>query len=877
MSEKKIKLSIFNPLGQYFSLLHATCNTFDVNCVNEKFIEIITNRCNEDIKDDTNGDELSKKFMNSLELFAHNLKTFDFPISNITIKGQLYELLRKEFDKIIKDKDETNPELTFNGELKEEELEKIYERISHLHLDMKSYVSGDSGKTYSEVLKEIFNKKVTDFKFEIPKDVSKENRDAIVIEKKNELIMTIFNEWLDTCFNVYKGSVERFNEFLDELKASWNEIKTSGLEPVIDPAHIAAFNKFFEILDKDTGLSIQLTDNVSNKGFWSNLMKKLTDTDNIDGLKNKYRINIKVVEKYEDLEPYKKPAKYEKNLLAGICFALPKKVRFMFNKNLIKYTKYEAADLKNKDNFYKIKKECEKGSYKLDKDQIKKIFDFVKKNSTVSKTTHDEQWVPDIADTSEYFDGSSENFLIEDAYKHIEKYKNTWARDTNNNLYTKLDEDKNIQNKWKKHELEDFTKDAEDFKKKSGECGHLCIFNNPVQCEDFFNSLVSGNKDMFDKLYKMINENGFKENYVKLKKNIVKVNPTFIVLTLKAFKFHRWEKLNNDGTKTVRVESFTRWWNRMGKEFMYNKNDKGEYVELKNGLGSYKKHSHLNGEEEEELVPVPPENLELFLKLLIAFINYNEFVLNPQRKDNIVNNRLPNTTVYPQSTGYNPKFFKIKKGDKIVEVRNGAYETNKNSNEREDIDNLLDNLKKIHKPPSITDENKPILSALMGLTYAINPNGKFTFSRTQPFSTGVGYVAFGGTGEDGSSETIKLGNYKKCAQTALVTYQTIINKLKRKNITFDEDDFRKVFTEINKLAELENKVYEKLKIIGGYERMKEALDLTEAETVNFDQMYNYVDEFTSLSNIVSDKSDNITSLLFKLSNTYMPKSTYYEL
>ena len=45
-------------------------------------------------------------------------------------------------------------------------------------------------------------------------------------------------------------------------------------------------------------------------------------------------------------------------------------------------------------------------------------------------------------------------------------------------------------------------------------------------------------------------------------------NPSFVIGTLKAFKFEKWEQLNRDGSKTIKVESFSRWWTRKGKEFM---------------------------------------------------------------------------------------------------------------------------------------------------------------------------------------------------------------------------------------------------------------------------------------------------------------------
>ena len=99
-------------------------------------------------------------------------------------------------------------------------------------------------------------------------------------------------------------------------------------------------------------------------------------------------------------------------------------------------------------------------------------------------------------------------------------------------------------------------------------------------------------------LGKLINDPTFITNYNALKENIINVNPIFVIGTLRLFSFEKWSKLNDDGSKTVKVESFTRWWNRMGNKLN---------VDSKNtstNTGFVKP-------------PNPPQNLELFLKLLV--------------------------------------------------------------------------------------------------------------------------------------------------------------------------------------------------------------------------------------------------------------------
>ena len=72
MSEKKIELSIFNPLGEYFKVMSKACGGITSGCSDEKFKSIITNDCdvsgNVDVKEKG---KPSERFIKALELFFY--------------------------------------------------------------------------------------------------------------------------------------------------------------------------------------------------------------------------------------------------------------------------------------------------------------------------------------------------------------------------------------------------------------------------------------------------------------------------------------------------------------------------------------------------------------------------------------------------------------------------------------------------------------------------------------------------------------------------------------------------------------------------------------------------------------------------------------
>jgi len=686
---------------------------------------------------------------------------------------------------------------------------------------------------------------------------------TIDVTDKTELMNKIFNTWLSTVYNVYGLSEDAFETFLEDIQTQWND---ESYAKEIEPAHLEAFNLFFEIVSTTDGIPLDL---IGEKGFWANLYRVLNNK-NIDKIKSGKRINIKVVDSYEvkKLVNYTKPKLNEKlKLFAGIALAFPSFVRNEFNKKLQMNNKTEIPEINKPGNFYNIKVDCVKGTYKLDENQVKELFKFV--NSSGTKTRGD-GYIEEYPDTVEYSDDKNSS-SFEDFTKEIKKNKNAWAKDYNNNMYTRWNEDHNkIQNKWRKYTDADAKKDIESFKSGEGNCGHLCIFEDPGECNEFFEKMKKGDGFTYDYLAQMVNGNSFKSDYAKLKENIVKVNPAFVIGTLKAFKFDKWEKLNRDGTKTIKVESFRRWWQRNGTEFMKSPSEKPL-----SGMSEFKRHSNPDKEGKQLLLPQPPENLELFLKLLVAFINNNEFVLNPQSKNNIMHNRLKTTSIYPHSDS-NPKELVIVEDGETKTVPNGAFKPEGTGTYTGSLGSALEQIKKNsgrYVPVESTPENRTVLNALAGLSFGWNPYGRLLFAKSSPNSTGLRYAGLYGGGFPDDIGNLRK-DFRSCARAALDGLVIAKKSLEKKGKSIDEADIKKILNLIKELSLKENELYEILITIGKYEKIIDSLtDYDTGETVGLKQMDDAVVNYKDLANDVSTRSDGLTLLFSKLLDKKMSYSS----
>lgn len=838
MSDKKIQLPIFNPFGQYFHFLYEVCNTFDASCVDKNFMGIITNDC--DVSGNTDASkrgEVSDRFKEALKLFALNLKNYDYPISKITIKGELYKIFNEALNGAKLEAGSTaDKQKLANSDVV---VNKIVAAVNKKEKDFKFKMSDNwgssSAQTYQEVLKDLLD-----------------NQEVSDKEKLDDLKNKVFNSWLSKVFEVYQNNIKNFDAFLSDIETQW---KDGARE--FELAHLEAFNTFFEIVDIN-GQNAKNTDPRGGKNFWNGLLEDLNKVGKLDNYKGKdNRINIKVVRRFEDLKNYKKPVIGEQKLMAGIVFAFPSKVRAEFNEALLTPPKdlaKETARISEESNFYKIKKECEKGSYKLDESQVKEVFNFIKNKGKPSRVP---AYVEDVPDNEEY-KSSDGSFTIEEAQKDLAQYRNVWAKDLSGNLYTKLDEEGKSGKKFRKYTEKDVQKDIESFKNKSGDCGHLCIFEDVTKCNEFFQAMYQGKEIAFDKLAEMVNSNGFMNNYNKLKENIVKVNPAFIIGTLRAFKFQKWEKINPNGTKTIKVESFTNWWNRQGILFMDN---------VKKVAPGEKTHSNKDESGKELLDPVPPENLELFLKLLVSFINYNEFVLNPQSSNNILYNRLPTTTIHPNLDAEEPEYLYFVRDGKTEKVPNGAYNRPKKTTNYGSLASALQEIKRNINfnpvDPGLT-ENRSIMNALMGISMGVNNLGRFVFTRpSAAFATGVGY---GGAVEDSDETKALIDSFRPCSRTAWEGLALAEKNLLRKGKKIDKNELEQLQDKVKELAKLEDILYESLDLIGKYEKVIVTLKDDTEQVVDNKIMEEAVENYKIASKDFSSRTDNFTTLLMKVMN-----------
>jgi hypothetical protein len=857
MSDKKIQLSIFDPLGEYFKVMKSACGDISKACSNDKFKSIISNDCDVsgNITSLKDKNLTSERFKKALELFALNLKTFDYPISTLTIKGGLYKHFTDAFKSSAEYEGKGDHYKLKNPNIV---LDKFVKKINDSKLlNMDSDWKEGGSETYKENLRNTLTS--TELK----------NYDKSS-DKDDELMNNIFNIWLNNVFDIYGNSLNRFDEFMDDIKHQWD----IGARE-IEPAHEEAFNFFFEVVTGGAKKNLQ-----GKNSFWESLLIALSKSDDgdhtpFDNLKKDTRINIKIVDSYGKLTTkYTAPKLGDKNLQAGIVYALPVSVRKEFNEKLKENNSNKTGEIKP-ENFYKIKDACKSGAYKLDEAQVKQVFNFIK--SGVS-TNNIQPYINEFIDTEKYSDGSN-SYSFEDFEKDIKKNKNAWAKDNKNDLYTRwyYDEDgeEKLGKKWHKYTEKQAKKDIESFKNKDENCGHLCIFEDPVQCNEFFKNMTQGKEITYETLALMVNGNSFKDDYERLKDNIVKVNPMFVIGTLKAFKFDKWEQLNRDGTKTIKVESFSRWWSRKGNEFMQFPGSKP--------LKTSGEKTHSNPKDgEEQLLPLPPANLELFLKLLVSFINNNAFVLNPQSKNNIEYNRLKITSIDPHDDD-NPEFLHIIEDGIEKTVPNGAYKPNNSNSTVGSLGSALELIKKNNNkfsPIESTSENRSILDVLTGLSYGWNPHGKLMFSKSLPYSTGLGRIgALSGGAELNFDDEEAVKNYGNtigsCAKTALDGLYMARKSLRKKNKTINLNELNKIVQSIEELANLEKELYEKLILIGKYEKIVNDLQDNSVQDVGIKEMEDELNNYKNIATDVSIIADGITISFSNLLGT--SRSSYSQL
>lgn len=370
-----------------------------------------------------------------------------------------------------------------------------------------------------------------------------------------------------------------------------------------------------------------------------------------------------------------------------------------------------------------------------------------------------------------------------------------------------------------------------------------------------------------DEIAKFIDKKSFVDNYNALKDNIVKINPVYVIGTLRAFGFKKWTSgIKPDGGKEVKVESFTNWWKRMGNELMSAKVDPTQTLS-----DSIKNKNFPKVHQGENLIPEPPENLELFLKLLVDYINNNEFVLNPQDKSSVINAR-PITSLIPELTEeqrkdlYSQEFVQDKGGRKF---RNTFY---KSPMSKRDDETLSSALKLSTNIPRLRSSGFKENIYGLGLLYDfLNMMG----GSNMLVGGGVEPALEKNVLEDilkNSNIDIKNNDLNKlyselkpCSRTAIETYRNVKNVLKRRGKNLDDGLDKSLVELILKLFEAENSLSIQLNLLAKYSRILNSVsEEVAAETITMDSVTEAVQKYELLERKKDKKNNRFVELVMEI-------------
>lgn len=679
---------------------------------------------------------------------------------------------------------------------KERDITDIVENVDKSSEDLNGFkMDQDNGeeKTYKEILEKIISSNV---------------------KANNE---SIFNIWINESFPLYEANKEYFEK---EIKPNLKNL---------DNCQMKILNDYFEVKVENS--------NVPVKSY----------IDEMDGKYNdkKARLNVKV-----DGDK------------AKIVELLPNEVREAFNKFLV-----TPQDVKPefvfKSKCYVLEKSTEEPKeekYKVPKENVEDILQWFEKTARninrsqmiginvediirILKKGDIDTEDKDKSDAKPYEqDGVSLNFPSD---FDVVRYENKWGLGLNGQLYKKED------GEFKLYPEDKLKADAESFKEKDGKttCGHLCIFENPSECNKFFEKLIKGDELSMTDLSETINNANFASSYSALKTNIAEVNPLFVVGTLKLFGFQKYAQIDTRGRKIIKIESFTNWWNRQNK--------KGLKVDS-NSFGSH-----------ETTEPAAPANVELFFKLLINFINSNEFVLNPiDKKLMTKSGEKPTITEYPPQ----PEIitWTDKEGNKHT-YKNVLYKGEKDKKSERmslsEISNMMKNNASFtgNSIGNRMSDNILNLPILLGLMTHMTTSGNFSFlgKAYSPLS-GMGYVGGSGDG-DGDDDDKKESPIKPlpCAQKAIDIYAEAQKALNKQNKNFDKND--EIYTKIMELTRLELEVASELETLASVVKIVNVLEDNKQEDLDSTTMNDLIERCGKGAEKCAKKSDSIIfSILEKI-------------
>lgn len=626
----------------------------------------------------------------------------------------------------------------------------------------------------------------------------------------------LFDAWINNAFSSYSENKKYFEE----------EIKPK-LE-YLDSCQKKILNDYFEVKVKDE------TSNLSVNEYISRMKTDLNGKE--------ARLNTKI-----------------DNGKAKIVNLLPTSVRDAFNKFLVTPPNVQP-DFVYRNGCYEFEKSTEvpkEEKYKVPKENVEKILKWfenisrkIKQSQRIStediirmlKQGHIDIETKDKPDSQPYEQDGVKLMFPSDF--DVVRYENKWGLGLNGELYKKED------GEFKLYSKDKLKADAESFKEKNGKttCGNLCIFDKPEECNKFFEKLIKGDELTMKELSDIINNADFATNYSALKTNIAEVNPLFVVGTLKLFGFQKYAQIDSAGRKIIKIESFTNWWNRQNKN--------GLKV-IPNSFGSH------NTTE-----PPAPANVELFFKLLINFINSNEFVLNPRDKK-----LMTKTGEKPKATQYRPQqeynTWTDKEG-KTHTYKNVLYEGKTTEQEKmslSDIANLMKNNASFtsNSIGNKMSDNILNLSTLLGLMTHMTATGNFSFlGKAHTSLSGLGYVVGGAGDKDETGDKENQGlRPLPCAAKAFRIYEDGKKALMKNNKTFDEDN--KIYEKIEQLGALELNVADDLETLANVVKIVNVLKDNKEEVLNSETIQNLIDKCGKNAEKCAKKSDSIIfSILEKL-------------
>jgi hypothetical protein len=774
MSEKNT-LKIFKSLKPYFAILCANnCNNYNEVTCKE-LIDILSSK-NCDSKEG-----LDDSFLSALSNFAYELSKADTPVGKVTIKNKLEKIFL---------------ETEFNDNYVESVLKAVVNATDLSGFKMLDNI-GEGEKTYREVLEEIY----TNSKCEKVSDKCREK---------------IFNEWIKSAFEIY-GENEKY--FDKEVKPYLTDL---------DDCELKLLNNFFEIAVD------------SEKVYVRNYIKKMND----DYKDKKARLNVKINTESQlpellSLLPESVKDQFEKYLITP-----KKKVHFIYDEpECYKLRKTEVFEVKKKEN--KLETVNNPPHYKPNADsgetEVYKVPNpvdvlkwFEREALDVRKKRTEPEIVDKFPDAKPYVDSDNTNYKYPDSFPSIVNFQDNWRADLLGRLWKK----NSSTGKFEEYTEENLIADSSLFKKKEGYCGNLCIFSDPDKCSKFFEKMMHGDPLSMDELSSEINSGDFVSSYKQLKDNLAKVNPLFVIGTLRMFGFEKYNELKEDGTNIVKIESFTRWWSRYGKKLDLTPNNPfpGTHVGLN---------------------PEPPANLELFFKLLILFINNNEFVLNPQSKQLINKSGKPKVSEWGRPSQFiviNGKKVPYQKYDQALAIFEGkSYPT---SSEPESLSSLVELMRKnatlSSRPINMSlPENRANLSTLLDLMIGVTTGGKIRLSKNI-YSTGTGYLV-------GGAERML-----PCTTNANEIYTMGIEALSKKNKSLNSKDNEELLNQIKQLENLEQDVYDKLYVLAQFVKVINLMnDEASDNNLTMHMMDKVIKEYEDKSSKLSSKTDSIISMLLK--------------